>query len=130
MGTINYWSPEMDACFRKKSETNVDLYYNDLHCLEVTRKDFKDLSLIEDSWGEFSECIKPKLNEALHLNFVQLKFYLYFNQMEAFHSLWKKLSSNSNLIYNESQILYFMEEMPPTKVMRKLFKTIISDVHS
>jgi serine/threonine protein kinase len=43
-GSINYWSPEMNLCYMKKKPQFVDLYYNDLHCLEASLKDLCSFS--------------------------------------------------------------------------------------
>jgi len=34
VGSINYWSPEMHQSFVSKRKIKVDLFYNDLYCLE------------------------------------------------------------------------------------------------
>ena len=40
-GSVNYCSPDMLATYKKKSEkeANVDLHFNDVHCLQVSMKE-------------------------------------------------------------------------------------------
>ena len=37
-GSMNFCSDEMAECYIKKTKKKVDLYYNDLHCLEIVLK--------------------------------------------------------------------------------------------
>ena len=48
VGSINFWSPEMGKCFVEKKKMLVDLYYNDLHCLQNTITALKNNQKIID----------------------------------------------------------------------------------
>ena len=48
-GTYNYCSPEMKKLYYLKKQEYVDLYYNDLHCLELT---WKQMDILRMKAGE------------------------------------------------------------------------------
>lgn len=43
VGSVNYCSPEMKKSYIDKTKKEVDLYYNDLHCLKESLEYMKNL---------------------------------------------------------------------------------------
>lgn len=106
-GSYNFCSPEMAECFLAKKRMPVDLYYNDLHCLQATIKVLHSTS--ESSQNQY---FSPEER-------VQ---YVLFNLGSTSH-LTQLLSMPSNITFSGTRPLPFCNcgrQSPPLKIKKHL----------